>query len=105
MKAEEPDMYAKARAMGLDDAQVAMARRDPGRDAGMQQMQLEAHARVAIHALAYDQPGQPVCIDRYGIGISYGEDGAMYVWRRTVEAGGLFVKPEVFRRWYQSPDS
>lgn len=95
------DMYEKARAIGLDETQIAMAQRDPGRDPCMQQMQLEAQARVAIHSLAYDHPGEPVSIARYGIGISYGPDGAMYVWRRTIERGGLFVRPEVLRRWYQ----
>ena len=94
-------IYEKARAMGLDEAQIEMAQRDPGRDTSMQQMQLEAQARVAIHALAYDHPGEPVSIERYGIGMSYGPDGATYVWRRTIERGGLFVRPEVLRQWYQ----
>lgn len=98
------DLYEKARATGLDEAQIEMAQREPGRDPCMQQMQAEAHARVAIHALAYDHPGEPVSIARYGIGISHGPDGAMYLWRRSIDGGGIFVRPEVLRCWYQKTE-
>lgn len=72
----------KARAMGLDERQIDLACQRIGLNPEQQQDSWEAYMRVAIHALAFDNPGVPVAIDRYGIGLVPHADGSMTLWRR-----------------------
>jgi hypothetical protein len=75
------ELCAKARATGLDERQIALAQMIP-HGAEQVQNQFEAYTRVAIHALAFDNPGRAVCISRYGIGLVPHADGSMTLWRR-----------------------
>lgn len=70
----------KARQTGLDEGQIALACMFP-HGAEQEQNAFEAYTRVAIHALALDHPGEPVCIPRYGIGL-VPHDGGATLWRR-----------------------
>jgi hypothetical protein len=80
------NLYEKARAMGLDERQIKLAQCVKECPVPQEQAQLEAHARVAIHAMAYDNPGQAVHIPRYGIGYVPHENGAT-VWMRRYPMG------------------
>jgi hypothetical protein len=75
------ELCEKARATGLDERQIALAQMIP-HGAEQEQNTHEAYMRVAIHALAFDHPGEPVCIPRYGIGLVPHADGSMTLWRR-----------------------
>lgn len=86
----EIDIYEKARRMGLDERQIALAKQIDC-PVPQQQAQLEAQARVAIHALAYDHPGEALYIDRYGIGYTPHPDGSATVWTRSYPHG-VFVR-------------
>lgn len=76
------ELCAKARATGLDERQIELAQMIP-HGAEQELNVFEAYKRVAIHALAFDNPGQPVVIERYGVGIVPHADGSMTLWRRV----------------------
>lgn len=75
-------LYEKARLMGLDERHIALAQAPITHVPDQQKAVFDAYRRVAIHALAYDNPGVPVVIDRYGIGLTPHEDGGSTLWMR-----------------------